>query len=85
MRAVERHRPWYRPYEADVRRIAAERGMGMFGVGFVHHPMKANTAGEELATVALVENLKQFVESNDDKVAQLQLRSPRVCVGADDS
>jgi hypothetical protein len=30
--------------------------------------MKANTPGEELGTVALVEKLKQFVESNDDKV-----------------
>ena len=33
--------------------------------------MKANTAGKETATVQLVENLKQFVESNDDKVAIL--------------
>ena len=38
--------PWFRPYEADVRRIAEERGMGRFAVAFVHHPMKANTAGE---------------------------------------
>ena len=61
-------RPWYRPYEADARRVAEERGVCRFGVGFVHHPMKANTAGEETATVQLIENLKQFVESNDDKV-----------------
>lgn len=66
-------RTWYRPYEADVRRIAGGRGMGMFGVGFVHHPMKANTAGEDAATVELVENIKQFVQSNDDKVATSRL------------
>ena len=35
--------------------------------------MKANTAGDEVGTAALVENLKQFVESNDDKVPHLPL------------
>ena len=37
-------------------------------MGFVHHPMRAMTAGEEEETVALVGRLKGFVEANDDKV-----------------
>ena len=40
--------------------------------------MKANTPGEELGTVALVEKLKQFVESNDDKVPPIPFRSQYV-------
>jgi hypothetical protein len=42
--------------------------MGMFSVGFVHHPMKANTAGDEANTAALVGKIQQFVEAHDDKV-----------------
>ena len=40
-------------------------------VGFVHHPMRAMTAGEEEETVALVGRLEGFVEANDDKVVYI--------------
>ena len=67
-------RPWYRPYEADVRRLADERGLGMLGVAFVHHPMNANTFGDAEETASLVGKLERFVEMNDDKVRGLRSR-----------
>ena len=59
-------RKWYRPYEADARRLAKERGLML---GFVHHPMRANTAGDPEITTQLVQRVAAFLEATGGEKA----------------
>jgi hypothetical protein len=56
-------RPWYRAYEADVRSLANGGATAGQSVAFIHHAMRANTAGHVEDTARLVLRLQTFVEA----------------------